>query len=214
MNVKDMRLSDIEELTLGVEHLAIQLDRINQDTPGSEKIVFRLEKASEMFAHSIKYGLNKLESALLDLDYTKIQQDLAGVVQHQVGGIIHSMEKVVDHTRSLELAHRKTDKSLVKTEALIDQIDMRISELTYQVRQIPILERNLRIASAGGGFIMGVFALYLLSYLIWLPQPYFATPEQKTLVGMVKDQTLHIDTNSADTLKVRVNYDTNNNINN
>lgn len=211
MNLKNMTLSEVEELTMQVEHLVIQLDRINQYTPQSERIVFRLEKASETFDLSVKHGLNKLEKALFDLDYSKIQKDLADVIRNQVIMIIQSMDRLKEHIRTLENVHKQTDGVLIKSAKLIDMMDTRIDKLIDRTSRVRIIERYLFIAAAGGGVVVGALALYLLSFITWLPQPYFATHEQAVLLQMIKDQTLRIESNTIDTLQVRVDYDTNSN---
>lgn len=208
MSIKDVKLSDIEDLMVQVEHLVIQLNRIAELTPNSERIVIRLEQASALFDQSIKHGLNKLEKALFDLDYEKIEKDLANVIHHQVITIIQSMEKIQRHHKSLEDMHKKTD-SLIKVSAkLVDAVDQKIQVLDKNVQQIPKFNRDMTLFAVGGGMVIGMIALYLLSFLVWLPKPYFATAEQSVVLQMVQDDVIRIESNSNDTITVRVDYDT------
>ncbi len=208
MSLKEMKLSEVQELITHVEHLIIQLDRIVQHTPHSERIVYRLEKASESFDQGVKHGLNKLEKALFDLDYSKIQKDLSDVVRHQVITIIQSMEKIQLHHKNLKEILGKTDASIEATKTLIDTLEERIETLADQLHVIPEFDRRLAIGTGLAGFFAGVGAIYLLSFIIWLPKPYFATNEQAILIEMVKNQTLRLDTSTLDSIKVRVDYDT------
>lgn len=208
MSLKEMKLSEVQELITHVEHLIIQLDRIVQHTPHSERIVYRLEKASESFDQGVKHGLNKLEKALFDLDYSKIQKDLSDVVRHQVITIIQSMENIQIHYKNFKEIHGKTDASIETTKALIDVLENKLQTLSKQLNMMPAFDRRLAIGTGFAGFFAGMTALYLLSLVTWLPKPYFATNEQTVLLTMVQNHTLRLDTSTLDSIKVRVDYDT------
>lgn len=213
MSLNEMKLSEVQELITNVEHLIIQLGQIVQYTPSAERIVIRLERAKESFELSVQQGLNKIEKALFDLDYSKIQSDLAKVVRHQVMTIIQSMEKIQLHHKNLKEIHGQTDASIDATNALIDTLEEKIKRLSEQLNVIPEFNRRLAIGTGLAGFFAGMTVLYLLSYVTWLPKPYFSTNEQSILLGMVQNHTLRLDTTSLDSIGVRVDtdaFDTNN----
>jgi hypothetical protein len=210
MSLKEIKLSEMEELITQVEHQIIQLQRIVQYTPSAEKIVIRLEKSSELFDQSVKHGLNKLEKALLDIDYSKINSDLAEVVRHQVSTIIQAMDRIQRHQRALDSAHDNTGMQIKHIELLTNAMNEKISTLKERLSIVPAFDRRLAIGSAFAGFVAGVITLYLLSLVTWLPTPYFATQEQTTLLDMVKNQTLRIEGTTLDSFKVRVDFETQN----
>lgn len=211
MSLNEMKLSEVQELITHVEHLIIQLGQIVQYTPNAERIVIRLERAKESFELSVQQGLNKIEKALFDLDYSKIQSDLAKVVRHQVVTIIQSMDKIQQHHKKLEQAHKKSDALIAATNALIDRLEEKIETLSEQLAVIPSFDRRLAVRTGLAGFVVGIVALYLLSLLTWLPSPYFATKEQSILLEMVQNNSLRIDTTSLDSIRVRIDYETSTN---
>lgn len=206
MNLNDMKLSEVQELITHVEHLIIQLDQIVQYTPNTERIVMRLEHAKESFELSVNHGMNKIEKALFDLDYSKIESDLAKVIRHQVVTIIHSMEKVQKYHKNLEMAHGKTNASIETTKELIDALEEKIETLTEKLNVIPAFDRRLAIGTGFAGFVAGMTAIYLMSFVTWLPKPYFVTNEQSILFEMVQNRTLRLDTTSPDLIRVRIDY--------
>lgn len=207
MSLKDTKLSEVQDLITRVDHLVIQLSQIIEYTPNAERIVIRLEKAKESFELSVQQGLHKIEKALFDLDYSKIQSDLAKIVRHQVTTIMQSIDKVHQYQKTIERMHEKTDTSIETTHGLIETLEYHIDRLGEQLKTIPSFNYRLAIGTGLAGFFAGITTLYFLSLVTWLPKPYFATNEQSVLLGMVQSNVLRLNTTSTDSITIHIDHD-------
>ncbi|MDO9177182.1 MAG: hypothetical protein Q7U16_02470 [Agitococcus sp.] len=206
MSLEKMTVGDIQELTNQVEYLIIALGRLYERFPDSERLIGRLENASQRFDDSMKHGMHKIEGAMLGFDYSSMDKSFEEILYRKMTAVVNSMERIDKYIQSSNDAHKKSDLAIEKTNDLLDEVDSRIDALARDAEDIPSINRNLVMAVGGGGFVAGAVALYLLSLVTWLPTPYFATPEQSVLLQMVQDQALRIESSSIDTLKVRVDY--------
>jgi hypothetical protein len=209
-----MTMSEVKGLLYQSEYLIQSLEQLQERFPDSERLVERLENASKRIDDSMKHGMHKIEGAMLGFEYTKLDKTFEEMIQRKMGVVVNSMDRIGKHIQSANDAHKKSDLAIVKTNLLLDQIDLRIDSMTKDVEAIPTINRQLMMAVGGGGFIAGVIALYLLSFIIWLPKPYFATSQQGVLLQMVKEQSLVLDYDIGGTvMSIHIDREANNNSN-
>jgi len=207
MSLEKMTIGDIQDLTSQIEYLILTLGQLYERFPDSERLVGRLENASKRFDDSMKHGMHKIEGAMLGFDYSSMDKSFEEILYRKMTAVVSSMDRINKYIKSANDAHKKSDLAIEKTNNLLDEVDSRIDSLFSDAEDIPSINRNLVMAVGGGGFVAGVIAFYLLSFVTWLPTPYFATPEQSVLLQMIQDQALRLESSTIDTLRVRVDYD-------
>ena len=214
MSIENMTMSEVKGLLYKTEYLIQSLGQLQERFPESERLVERLENASKRIDDSMKHGMHKIEGAMLGFDYSIMDKSFEEMLHRKMTAVVNSMERIGKYIQSANDAHKKSDLAIEKTNHLLDQIDLRIDSMARDAEEIPTINRRLIMAIGGGGFIAGVIALYLLSFITWLPKPYFATPEQAVLLQMIKERSLVLDYDIGGTMiSIHIDREASNNSN-
>jgi hypothetical protein len=204
MSLENMTMSEVKDLLYLSEYLIQSLEKLQERFPDSERLVERLENTSKRIDDSMKYGMHKIEGAMLSFDYSSMNKSFDELLHRRMTVVVSSMDRIGKYIQSANDAHKKSDLAIAKTNDLLDQIDLRIDSMTKDVEEIPTINKQLMMVVGSVGFVAGVIALYMLSFITWLPKPYYATSEQTVLLQMVKDNTLKIDTDSYQNMRVSI----------
>lgn len=207
MNLRDINLSEVQDLTYKVEYLVQNLKTLQQSSPKSELLLVRLEKANAQLQHNIEFGMKGLEAALNAIDYDKIEDRIVDAVHRHSSKMSSAIDRMKTHSATLEQKIAKNESLLKQSGDLLGDANEKMSTLTQQVSTLPIQNRRILVGVSALSFVGGVIFLYAASFVLWLPKPYYATPEQAVLLQMVKDSTLKIDTDSYQNMRVSIDSD-------
>lgn len=206
MSIHNMKLSEVKELTHEVEYLVQNLIKINQNTPKSELLVVRVEKANAQMQHTVEFGIKGLEAALNAIDYDKVEDRIIDAVNRHNSRLNNAIDRLKLQSRAMEETIARNENTISRTNLTLENAENKMKLLIHEVGSIPIFNQRLLVASSGIAFVAGVALMYLGSLVFWLPKPYYATPEQGALLQMVKDQTLHLESDALDSFKVVIKY--------
>jgi hypothetical protein len=214
MSLENMTMSEVKGLLYQSEYLIQSLEQLQERFPDSERLVERFENASKRIDDSMKYGMHKIEGAMLSFDSSSMNKSFDELLHRRMTVVVSSMDRIGKHIQLANEAHKKSDLAIVKTNQLLDQIDLRIDSMAKDVEEIPTINKQLMMVVGSVGFVAGVIALYLLSFITWLPKPYFATSQQGVLLEMVKEQSLVLDYDIGGTvMSIHIDREANNNLN-
>lgn len=204
MNLRDINLSEVQDLTYKVEYLVQNLKTLQQSSPKSELLLVRLEKANAQLQHNIEYGMKGLEAALNAIDYDKIEDRIIDAVHRHSSKMNNAIDRMKTHSATLEQKIAKNESLLKQSSDLLGDANKKMSTLTQQVSILPIQNRRILLGASALSFVAGMLILYATSFILWLPKPYYATPEQAVLLQMVKDSTLKIDTDPYQNMRISI----------
>lgn len=202
MSLRDINLSEVQDLTYKVEYLVQNLKTLHQSSPKSEMLIVRLEKANALLAHSIEYGMKGLEASLNAIDYEKIEDRIVNAVHKHSSKMNNAIERMKIHTVSLEQKITKNESLLKQSKDTLSDATNAFATLKEELKLLPSRNPQILIGASALLFAAGMLFLYGMSFILWLPQPYYATPEQTLLLQMVKDNTLKIQTDSFQNMKL------------
>lgn len=204
MNLRDINLSEVQDLTYKVEYLVQNLKALQQSSPKSELLLVRLEKANAQLQHNIEFGMKGLEAALNAIDYDKIEDRIIDAVHRHSSKMTNAIDRMKTHSSALEQKIAKNESLLKQSSVLFDDANEKIATLNQELNTLPIQNRRVLFGTAALSFVGGMIFLYGTSFILWLPKPYYVTPEQTVLLQMVKDNTLKIDTDSYQNMRVSI----------
>jgi hypothetical protein len=204
MNLRDINLSEVQDLTYRVEYLVQNLKTLQQSSPKSELLLVRLEKANAQLQHNIEFGMKGLEAALNAIDYDKINDRIVDAVHRHSSKMNNAIERIKTHSSTLEQKLVKNESLLKQSSALLEQANDKIVTLNQELGTLPVQNSRILLGASALSFVGGMIFLYLISFILWLPKPYYATSEQTVLLQMVKDNTLKIDTDSYQNMRVSI----------
>jgi hypothetical protein len=164
----------------------------------------RLEKANAQLQHNIEFGMKGLEAALNAIDYDKINDRIVDAVHRHSSKMNNAIERIKTHSSTLEQKLVKNESLLKQSSALLEQANDKIVTLNQELGTLPVQNSRILLGASALSFVGGMIFLYLISFILWLPKPYYATSEQTVLLQMVKDNTLKIDTDSYQNMRVSI----------
>jgi hypothetical protein len=204
MNLRDINLSEVQDLTYKVEYLVQNLKTLQQSSPKSELLLVRLEKANAQLQHNIEFGMKGLEAALNAIDYDKIEDRIVDAVHRHSSKMNNAIDRIKTYSMTLDEKLVKNESLLRQSGTLFEEANEKIVTLNQELGTLPIQNRRILLGASALSFIGGILFLYATSFVLWLPKPYYATPEQTVLLQMLKDNTLKIDTDSYQNMQVSI----------
>jgi methyl-accepting chemotaxis protein len=204
MPKNDITLSEIKELLGQVDYLVLEIDRMGRFVPDVAKVARTFIQVIGELEKNIDSGSKRLNDAVNGIDLDILQKQLARAIGGEMRVVAASVTQMEKQTRQLGILLEKNREISRDTNRFLNTADDKLEELEGLVERIKPINKAILTSIGAGAFVAGLIAMYLASFVTWIPKPYFVSNDQALMFEMVKNNNLKLDQDIAGNLRISI----------